>query len=212
MEPITSPTYPYCRDQQYNTMKGADEIPRKVCTYLMDMPLPGYNPPDSNDYPRARLMRYLYNDGNDPLNGPLPTPAQKMQILFDPLQPTNPPDPEKGYRIFPQEYVAQAQLDGSTRLYCSMGQSLAKGAYQTELSVVIDVITNVNYESAAGFAQSRTYAMECAILESMNGVNMDGVGTFYFDRTQHSGCGSWSISDRGTNLGRHIVLGLTWQG
>lgn len=209
---ILSPTYPYCRDQQYNTMKGADEIPRKVCTYLMDMPLPGYTPPNSNDYPRARLMRYLYNDDNDPLNGPLPTPAQKMQILFDPLNPTQPPNPEKGFRIFPQGYVAQAQLDGSTRLYCTMGQSLARGVYRTELSVVIDVVTNVNYESAAGFALSRTYAMECAILEAMNGVNMDGVGTFYFDRTQHSGCGSWPIDDRGTNLGRHIVFGLTWQG
>ena len=86
-----------------------------------------------------------------------------------------------------------------------MGQTVAKGSYRAELSVIFELTTNVNYESASGYAISRTYAMECALIEALNGVNMNGVGTFYFDRTQHPSCGSWNIDDRGTNLG------LTWQ-
>ena len=91
------------------------------------------------------------------------------------------------------------------------GPDSGKGSYRAELSVIFELTTNVNYESASGYAISRTYAMECALIEALNGVNMNGVGTFYFDRTQHPSCGSWNIDDRGTNLGRRVILGLTWQ-
>ena len=81
-----SPTYPYERDQQYVQFIGAENIPRQVCSYLMDMPLPGYTPPTGNEYPRVRLMKYLYYDGLSPLDELCPTPQQKLSILFDPEQ------------------------------------------------------------------------------------------------------------------------------
>lgn len=192
-------------------MRGADEIPRQIINYLMDMPLPGYTPPDGDEYPRARLMKYLYYDTPYPLNQPLPTVEQKLSIVFDPAYPTQQPDPAKGYRIFPQQYVAQAQVLAATSLYIHMGQSVAKSVSRTELAVVFEIMTNViNYESNAGNVLSRTWAMECAVLDALNGVNLNGVGTFYFDRSQHPNCGSWDISDRGTNVGRQLVMGLTW--
>lgn len=206
-----SPTYPYERDQQYLQFRGEENIPRQVCTYLMDLPLPGYTPPTENDYPRVRLMKYLFHDGVDPLGEPCPTAEQKWEMFFDPEHPTDPPLGKKGYRIFPQAYVAQAQNIGDTSLRCYMGTTIARGVYRAELSVVFEVTTNVNYEAASGYALSKTFAMEQAILEALNGVNMNGVGTFYFDRSQHGSCGSWNIDDRGTNLGRRVILGLTWQ-
>lgn len=206
-----SPTYPYERDQQYVKMIGAENIPRQVCTYLMDLPLPGYTPPTGNDYPRVRLMKYLYYDGTDPLGEPALTTDQKWGLLFDPEHATDPPNPAKGYRIVPQAYTAQSQVVGDTAIRCRMGTTIAKSVYRAELSVIFEITTNVNYEAAAGYALSRTGAMECAIMEALNGVNMNGVGTFYFDRTQHPSCGSWEIDDRGTNLGRRLIMGLTWQ-
>lgn len=206
-----SPIYPYERDQQYVKFIGAENIPRQVCSYLMDMPLPGYTPPTGNEFPRVRLMKYLYYDGLSPLDEPCPTPQQKLSVLFDPEHPTEPPYEEKGYRIFPQAYVAQSQTIGDTSLRCYMGTTIAKASYRADLSVIFEMTTNVNYESAAGYALSKTFAMECALIEALNGVNMNGVGTFYYDRTQHSSCGSWNIDDRGTNLGRRVILGLTWQ-
>lgn len=205
-----SPTYPYERLQQYNRMQGAEEIPRQVINYLMDMPLPGYMPQDGDEYPRSRLMKYLYYDESYPLEQPLPSPTEKLSMVFDPKQATTPPNSEKGYRIFPQQYVAQAQALAATTMYVHMGQSVAKSVNRTELSVVFEIMTNVNYESNAGNVMSRTWAMECAILDALNGVNLNGVGTFYFDRNQHPSCGSWDIGDRGTNVGRQIVIGLTW--
>lgn len=210
MSLIPSPTYPYEHIQQYNRFQGAEEIPRQVINYLMDMPLPGYTPPDSDEYPRARLMKYLYYDTEYPLRQPLPTPAQKLDILFDASLPTHPDNKRKLYRIFPQQYIAQAQTLAATTLYVHMGQSIAKGSNLTELSVVFEIMTNVNYESNAGNVASRTWAMECALLEALNGVNLNGIGTFYFDRTQHPSCGSWDIGDRGTNVGRQVVIGLSW--
>lgn len=208
---ILSPTYPYERDQQYVKMVGAENVPRQVCTYLMDLPLPNYTPPTSNDYPRVRLMKYLYYDNNTPLDEAALTPQQKWDLLFDPQHPTEPPNPEKGYRVIPQAYVAQSQLIGDTSIRCYMGTTIARSVYRAELSVIFEITTSVNYEANAGFALSRTLAMECAIMEALNGVNMNGIGTFYCDRTQHSSCGSWNIDDRGTNLGRRLIMGLTWQ-
>lgn len=145
-----------------------------------------------------------------PLDEPLPTPEQKLSLVFDPLRQTDPPDKAKLYRVFPQAYIAQTEYVGKTILRVYMGQTVARSVYRCELSVVFECLTNVVYEGAAGIALSRTFAMECALMEALNGVNINGVGTLYFDRTQHPGCGSWQIDDRGTNVGRRLVLGLTW--
>ena len=205
-----SPTYPYERVQHFVTLNGAEQIPRQVLQYLLDLPLPGYEPPSANDYPRVRLMKYLYHDGVDPLAEPLPTPQQKLDIVYDPLRQTDPPDLEKRYRIFPQAYINQTEYMGRTVLRCYMGSTIARTAYRSELSLVFEILTNNVYEGAAGDALSRTWAMECALIEALNGVNISGVGTVYFDRNQHAGCGSWAIDDRGTNVGRRIVMGVTW--
>lgn len=97
MKPST--TYPYERVQHYVALKGAEDIPRQVVDYLLDLPLPGYQPPAANEYPRVRLMKYLFHDGTSPLDEPLPTPAQKLALVFDPLRQTDPPDKEKLYRV-----------------------------------------------------------------------------------------------------------------
>lgn len=207
---MLSPTYPYERVQHYITLNGAEEIPRQVCRYLMDLPLPGYEPPAGNQYPRARLMKYLYHDGTAPLEEALPTPRQKLDLVYDPLRQTDPPNREKGYRIFPQAYINQTEYTGRTVLRCYMGTTVARSVHCCDLSVILEVMTNNVYEGAAGAALSRTWAMECALLEALNGVNINGVGTLYFDRGQHHACESYPIDDRGTNVGRRLVLGLTW--
>lgn len=207
---MISPTYPYERAQSCVNLCGAEDVPRQICQYLLDLPLPGYEPPAGNEYPRVRLMKYLYYDGVDPLEEPVPTPAQRLDMVFDPLRQTDPPGGDRLYRIFPQSYIAQTGYEGKTVLRVYMGQTAARSVHRCELSVILEVMTSVAYEGAAGTALSRTFAMECALLEALNGVNVNGIGTLYFDRTQHPGCGSWPIDDQGTNVGRRIVMGLTW--
>lgn len=201
-------TYPYPRLMEVPKLVGAELIPRKVAQYLLDLPLPGYTPADDNSLPRCRLMKYLYYDQENPLQQPLPTPEQKISLLYDP-EHANAAPTDKGYRLFPQSYVAQSQLNAQTRIMVYMGRTVAAAAQQVELSVIFDILTNVTTEGNA-MALSRTYAMEQCIIEAMNGVNMGGVGTFYFNRRAHGDCGSMPISDRGTNVGRGITMGLTW--
>ena len=83
--PFNSDTYPYERVQPgYNRMEGAEEIPLKIIRYLLDLPdSAGYIPVDDNSRPRVRLAKYLWYEGVNPLNNPLPTPAQKLSLLFD---------------------------------------------------------------------------------------------------------------------------------
>ena len=205
-----SPTHPYERVMEgYNLLRGIEEIPRKIITYLLDMPLEGYEPPDDNEYPRCRLAKYLFHDGADALNQRLPTPKEKLGLIYDPVRPDQPPS-GKGYRIYPQSYVGQSQTDAQTLLRVSMGRTIARDSFTSELSIVFTILCSVAYEPKA-VGMSRSLAMEQAILEALNGVNMMGVGTFYFDRQQHPDCGSHPIGDRGTNVGRSLIMGLTWK-
>ena len=81
---VNADSYPYERVQSgYTRLRGTEEIPIKILKYLMDLPLPGYMPKDDNDHARVRLMKYLWYDGANPLANPLPTPQEKLSMLFD---------------------------------------------------------------------------------------------------------------------------------
>lgn len=218
MNPEISPTYPYSRVFNYFQFGDADTIPYKVLTYLMDLPGAGYTPPDDNDYPRTRLKKYLYWDDSRPLENPLPTAAQMREIYFDPGTPDKPPNEEKGFRIFPQSLVTQAQTQGMTILRCYMGPTYPyvgnrMSAYEAQVTVCFELLSNTSYEANTGTtALSRTFAMACAIVDALNGVNITGVGTFYFDRQQNTYCGIMPINDESTNVGYRLYLGLTLAG
>lgn len=218
MIPGISPTHPYNRVHNYFQYGDAVEIPYKVLQYLMDLPSAGYRPPNDNDYPRTRLKKYLYWDDPKPLDKALPTAKQMQSIYYDPGIPDDPPDKEKGYRIFPQSLVTQAQTQGQTILRCYMGPTYPyapnqMSAYEGQVTVCFEALSNASYEAnTRSTVQSRTFAMVCAIVDALNGVNIDGVGPFYFDRRQNTYCGITPINDESTNVGYRLYMGLTLAG
>lgn len=213
-----SPTYPYKRTFNYFQFGTADEIPYRVLQYLMDLPSAKYNPPDDNDYPRTRLKKYLYHDDPRPLDLALPTTEQMRQILFDPSKPDEPPNKEKGYRLFPQSTITQAQTQGQTILRCYMGpvypySNNKMSSYEAQVTICFEALSSTSYEAnLKSYALSRTFSMCTAIVDAMNGVNIDGVGTFYFDRTQDTYCGMVPINDESSNVGYRLYMGLTLAG
>mgnify|MGYP003300989585 CR=1 FL=1 len=71
MVSFDSPFYPYEKVQDFNTLKGAEEIPYKILMYLLDLPdRHGYEPVDDNSRARVRLIKYLYYDEPNPLARP----------------------------------------------------------------------------------------------------------------------------------------------
>ena len=110
--------YPYNKVYEgYIDLSKTTDMPKMIADYLLDMPRGnGYNPPDDNTYPRCRFWKYLYYDEEMPLEKSLPTPKQKKSVLFSTDSPTKAPT-KKGYRIFPQIYIPQAQSEAQTRLY-----------------------------------------------------------------------------------------------
>ena len=218
MIPGVSPTYPYRRVHNFFQFGDAVNIPHKVMRYLMDLPSAGYTPPNDNDYPRTRLKKYLFWDEERPLDKPLPTAEQIRKIWYDPAVPDKAPNTEKGYRIFPQQLVTQAQTQGQTIIRCYVGpvypySQNRMSSFEAQLTVCFEVLTNVSLESNVGTdVASRSFAMICAIVDALNGVNIDGIGTFYFDRTQDTYCGSMPINDESTNVGHRLYMGVTLAG
>ena len=203
---------PYKRINAYNTLPDADEILRKVLYYLIDMPAVGHTPFTDNRCPRVRIAKYLYHDTSRPLDQEVPTPQQKLSLIFDPSNPAEPPT-SKGFRIFPQIASTEAQEDAQTRLYAFMGFVDPTNAYRADVSVVFRILCSTSYDSnTKDSAASRSWAIANAIVEALSGVDIGGVGTFYFDRTQNSECSIRYITDDQFNVGYQLVLGLTVMG
>lgn len=210
--------YPYKKVQTgYNNMRGAEQIPYKVLWYLMDMPdSNGYEPKDDNDRPRVRLMKYLCCDGENPLNEPLPTPQEKLSVLFDPRNPAPNTELEKqehslGYRLYAQNNFGQSQLDAQTIIKCYIGRVVANSDLQQVIALTFEIWTNVNYESnTRTTAYNRAYDIEQCIIEALHGVDMAGIGTVQFNQRVHGDCGSRAVYDEYTNTGRKLTMCIVW--
>ena len=206
--------YPYKRIQGYATMPNLEIIPRMVRDYLMDLPSKGYEPPDDNRSFRCQLMKYLYYDDNDPLSHPLPTPAQKMSLVYDAANPDKPPDKERGYRIFAQELVSNAQDVGQSLMRIYMGRVVPVDAYTVQAAICMHFLCNAAYEThTRGLALQRSFAMTCLAERALSGVNFGaGVGTIYFNRRLHGDSNIYLLDDESTNVGYRLTMGLTVMG
>ena len=210
MVDITSQWFPYIKvHESYFNFKQYAEFPKLICDYLIDAPKGDYFPPDNNDYSRCRLWKYLYYDGEKPLDETLPTITQKMSVLFNPNEPTNPPT-LKGYRLIPQEYIQQAQTEAQTRIYVYMGRTVAAQTDTTfSASVVFDIFTHYTYElNTKTDIYSRTGGIVAALIEALNGVNITGVGTFSMSKRTHPDCGTVPLYDGNVNIGTKLTIGL----
>lgn len=215
---FNSPYYPYEKvTPGANTYKGIEDIPRKIIMYLLDLPDKyGYNPQDDNSRPRVRLAKYLWYDGVNPLGEKLPTTEEKLSMLFDPEHPVIDRNElkeahPKGYRIYPQEYWGQSQTDAQITLKIYMARTRPNSFTRAELGVYFEIMANSNLETnPRASAYSRCYAIEQAILEALNGVNMAGVGMFNFHVYADADNGSRPVVDDGTNVGRLLHLSITW--
>lgn len=218
MVSFDSPYYPYEKTGSgFLNFAGAEFIPHKIVNYLLDLPdAYGYQPVDDNERPRVRLMKYLWYDDDKPLENPLPTPAEKLSLLYDGNNPAVNTDEEqakhpKGYRIFPQVFWLPAEFDARTQLKCYIGQILPYDDYSTEIGLTFELVVNYMQDSNMRTnALSRLYAMETALLGALNGVTITGVGCLCFNRRSHMANGSHSFRDDGTNVGRLIGMSLTW--
>lgn len=207
---VHSATYPYERVINTVWMKHLDALPKMLLDYIMDMPLPGYTPPDDNTYPRCRLMKYLYYDGPHPLDNPLPSPADKIKLVYNSESPDVAPT-GKGYRLYPVSYIPQAQTRGQTILKVFIGNVKPLNQNIVQIGMVFDILSNMQMDTnTKTLAQSRCVAIEQCLWECLSGVNIDGVGTLYIDRQQLSETGSENIMDSAQNIGRRVIFGLTY--
>lgn len=200
---------PYRKVYDYWNAPEVERTLGSVRDYLMCMPYAGGEIADDNRNPRVRLMKYLYHDGAHPLEQGLPTMEQRLKMVFNPEEPDKSPG-DKGYRIFTQSIVSQAQLAGMTIMRVYIGRVIPVNAFTAQIGMIFEFLSNVSYESdTRSTALSRTYAMECAAVAALNGINIDGVGAFYFDRRTHSDCGSYAINDERQNVGRRLTMAFT---
>ncbi len=203
---------PYQRLVGYVTLPNAEETLRKVVYYLLDMPTATHTPFTDNRCPRVRIAKYIYNDLPRPLDSEVPTTEQKLSIIFNPANPANPPT-DKGFRVFPQIASTEAQEDAQTRLYAFMGFVDPTNSYTSDISIVFRILCNTSYDTnTKDGALSRSWGIAQAIVEALSGVNIDGVGPFYFDRRRNSECSIRYITDDQHNVGYQVVIGLSIMG
>ena len=202
--------YPYQKVQEnFADLSQMAYLPKKICDYLIDAPKGTYTPKDDNSYPRCRLWKYLYYDEARPLSLPLPTIKQKMSVVFNPDKASEPPT-DKDYRLIPQEWVQQEQEKAMTRIYCYLGRVIAPHDDNIfSVAVIFDIFTHSTYElNTKDEVYSRTGGILTSLIDALNGVNMEGIGTFTMSKRVHPDCCTRSIFDGNTNVGKELVIAL----
>lgn len=218
MVDFNSPTYPYERVLTgLNKYKGMEEIPYKLLIYLLDLPdQNGYYPVDDNSRPRVRLAKYLWYDGANPLQNPLPSADQKRSLLFDPDNPVLDTDEQKakhpkGYRLVWQKLVGQSQVEAETEIKCYFARVISNSDYVDSIGIRFEISVNVNHETNLKTnAYERSVNIEQCIREALNGVNITGIGVVKFSRMDHIDNGSGYLYDYGTNVGRYLHCSIDW--
>ena len=218
MPSFESDTYPYERVLTgVNRMDGAELIPLKILRYLLDLPdANGYMPVDDNSRPRVRIAKYLWYEGQNPLGQPIPTPQEKLSMLFDGEEPdinTNEQKKKhpKGYRIFPQVYWGQAELEAKVVLKCYIGRVIPVTDYIARIGLCFEILVNSNLENTTKTdAYNRAYDLETSIIAALVGVDIAGVGTIKFARPSHIDNGSGPLHDNGTHVGRMLQMSVDW--
>lgn len=215
---FSNPWYPYDRPNPgVLRYRGISEIPGKLIRYLMDLPdANGYAPADDNERPRVRLAKLLWYDGENPLAQPLPTPEQKVSMLWKGDHSVLNTDEDKakhpkGYRIYGQTFWMPADFDAGSWIKVYMGRILPYSEFEAELGISIEI--GVNYAQDNNLkttAYSRVVQIGEAILDALHEVNIDGVGGLHFNRRSHMDDGAHPWHDDGTNIGWTLGFSLSW--
>ena len=214
-----SPFYPYEKVQTgYNSMLGSEKIPRKLLYYLLDLPDKyGYQPINDNSRPRVRLIKYLWYDGANPLNQPLPTPQQKLSLLFDGDNPVVDTDElkakhPKGYRLYAMKLWLPSQTTAKTIIKCYPGRINHQDELHSTVGVSFEIWCNTNIEANTKTDDyDRSYNIEQCLMEALHGVNIAGIGVVQVGRYINVDNGSRELYDEtGTNVGRRLNISINW--
>ena len=213
IQPVDMAHYPYQKVMQANTLKGAEFIPRKLLNYFLYLN-GNASLPDDNDNPRCRLLKYLFNDNGEtrPLSKPMPSVEERVAAVYNPQEPIKNGNEGDQYHFFPQMYTAQAQLIANTIMRVYMGYVRPIDSMSAACSIVFELMTSVYYDQLEEEAMSRSYAMLQCVMEALNGVNVGGVGTVYFESSLNTTCEAYPIGDRGTNVGYRLVMCCNYTG
>ena len=219
MVDFKSPYYPYEKVQSgFNTLKGAEYIPNKVLRYLLDLPDQyGYEPIDDNDRARVRLIKYIYYDEPNPLAQPLPTPEQKLSLLYDGMNPAINTEEDKknhpkSYRIYGQQYELQSPTEAKTMLRCFMAREIPRSDFKTVLGLDFSCIVDYALDNILGTGvYSRMFAIHQCLIEALHGVNMTGIGTIHYSKTVHGDSGYSLYHTEGNFIYSDTFFAIDWQ-
>lgn len=218
MVDFNSPYYPYEKINNFNTLKGAEEIPSQILMYLLDLPdKNGYEPVDDNSRPRVRLIKYLYYDEPNPLAKPLPTPEQKLSLVYsgDVVSPNTEEERAKhpkGYRIMMQNYTMPSELDARVQLKAWMARAIPRNDFKTILGINFEISLNYAMDNTMKTVEySKMYSIFQCIVEALHGVNINGVGTVQFNKAVHGDCGYTLYHTEGTSIYGNVFMAIEWE-
>jgi hypothetical protein len=215
---FNNPYYPYEKPNAFNTLRGAELIPYKLVMYLLDLPDKyGYEPVDDNNRPRVRLMKYLWYDEPNPLSMPLPTPEQKLSMLYNGEKAAITTEEDKrnhpkGYRIMAQIYTEPSSVNADINLKCYLAREIPRSDFKTVIGVDFQVVTNYALDNIMKTAvYSRSYAIHQCLVEALHGVDMAGVGTIHYSKPVHGDSGRSLYHSEGSEIYSDTFFAIDWQ-
>ena len=201
-DPIFKQLYPF------NGMPNAENYCYSILTYLLDLPKGNYTPKDEGA--RADLIRLLWYDTPDALSRTahsLPTAKEKVSLIYKPDVP-NPTAKQapKGYRLFLQQRVTEAQLDQKAELRIFPSYTDPSSDFSAKQGIQFQILCGMSINPLTG-GQSRAYSIALNLLRALNGVDFGGsINVLHFNRIFHRSCGIEPFTDARYNLGYNLFM------
>ncbi len=193
----------------FNTYSETQDLCYKTMLYLLDLQ------EEEISGSRMDLLKYIYYDNPEPLKETPLTETQKQQLLYDPVCPDQPPNAEKGYRIFGQNKFIETQTEMKTELRIYPALVVPINDFYGNFFIAFECICGMSLKTM-DMLQDRTYNMAISIIKSLVGRNLGGIGTFFFNNSPISlgGGGNYcrladDLGDRRFNSGHSLVLGIS---
>lgn len=201
-DPIYEQIYPY------NNMPHAETLCSDILVYLLDLPKPGYTPPDSGC--RADIARMLWYDDPHALDRDahsLPTEKEKKTLIYKANVPTPTlKQAPKGYRLFLQPRIGETQTEQKVELRVFPGETYPINSFTAKQAVEFQILVGMSMDVMDG-GISRSYKLVLDIIRALNGVDIGGgVNTMRFDRDFYHYCRTQYFNDGRFNVGYYLTM------
>ena len=183
-----------CQINDYNQFLGVDEFAYNIFEYLF------------LNETLWKLIKYDGNDALNPSNANL-TSAEKIELLW-----VGDEEDSSGYRVFMQPSTDDAFEDVTTQLRIFERETIPESRVVGTVLMCVEILVYNKNNGLKNSKKTRLSAIKSEVIQSLNGVNIKGVGNLFLDQMGNRKTGAVLSLNNSKNYFGYVITLATHVG